>query len=96
MEYTFKTPMWAKDGTLYRQGTRNVSEAHAVELNLPGARTSAPAEPKVAESYPYADLLAANGFPSWGAVQAASDDQLLAINGIGQRRVDEIRSHKPA
>lgn len=33
-EYTIKTPMWTADKTLYRPGRRQVSDAHARELNL--------------------------------------------------------------
>ena len=44
--------------------------------------------------YPYADVLKAGGFNDWQAVQGASDDDLLDVDGIGPARLKEIREFK--
>lgn len=46
------------------------------------------------DDYPSADILRAGGFKDWQAVQGASDDDLLAVDGIGPSRLKEIRAHK--
>lgn len=102
-EYTIKSPMWTADKTLYRPGRRQVSDAHAKELGLDksasadSGASSGEASKGAAVKYPYADLLASarpKSFGSWAEVQAAPDEDLLAVDGIGPSRLEEIRAHK--
>lgn len=101
-EYLIKTPLWTRDKTLYRPGRRNVSDAHAKELGLlkgdaseGGERGGRGEVPKAsAATYPYPDLLAGAGFKDWQAVSEASDEDLLAVDGIGPARLKEIRDHR--
>lgn len=48
------------------------------------------------ETWPYADVLAPAGFRTWAQVQDATDEALLDVDGIGPKRLGEIRAWKPA
>lgn len=50
---------------------------------------------KVSVPMPYASLLEEAGYGSPEAVRKASDEDLLAIEGIGPTRLAEIRAYKP-
>lgn len=45
------------------------------------------------DKYPRRDLLVSNGFYSIEAVERASDNELLAIDGIGPKTLQEIRTY---
>lgn len=51
------------------------------------------AEPRE-KAMPYADLLAGAGYDTPEKVRAASDGDLLGIEGIGPARLAEIRAYK--
>ncbi len=77
-------------------GVYKVGEGY---LNAKGEKTKAPltadaAEPETETTYPYADLLSAAGLNDWAAVQKATDEDLLAVDGIGPARLAEVRAYK--
>lgn len=86
-----------REGGVYRMGAGDT--AKWVDAN--GKATDAPAEtqPKAVEkpdgAYPYADVLSTGGFKDWTAVSGATDEQILALDGIGPARLAEIRAYKP-
>jgi hypothetical protein len=43
------------------------------------------------EDFPYRDLLAAGGITTRARLASASDDELIALDGIGEARLKEIR-----
>lgn len=49
-----------------------------------------------AETWPYPEALAAAGFTTWEQIASAKDEDLLAVDGIGQKRLSEIRAYKGA
>lgn len=87
---TLKTPFWDQNGRLYRPGAEIPSEA----LRPSSAKASAPETEGEAATYPYADVLSEGGFADWDAVKSASDEDILAVNGIGPTRLKEIRAYK--
>lgn len=91
-----KTPVWS-EGKLYRPG-KGVEVPQALYAVLspskaPAAREGGGAK-QDAETYPDAELLAAGGFKTWDEVEEASDDDLLALDGIGPARLARIRAWK--
>ena len=99
------------DGHLYRAGkgvqvpegfvawlSGPVIESYRREPAGPAAGDAIDASSDVTSpvrEHPYADLLAKSGFGDWVAVHSASDDDLLAIDGIGPKRLAEIRDWEP-
>lgn len=61
----------------------------------PGSRIETDGEGNdVERPMPYAGLLADAGYAGYEAVRDASDDELLAIEGIGPARLAEIRAFR--
>jgi|ERR1051325_642130 hypothetical protein len=52
---------------------------------------SQPPDSDLPEDFPMRELLAESGYASIEAVKAASDEDLLAIDGIGDARLKDIR-----
>lgn len=50
-----------------------------------------PATPPLPDDFPVRDLLADAGLETLERVRAASDDDLLALDGVGPKRLREIR-----
>lgn len=61
-------------------------------VSLPSIRQGAEGLP---EGYLYRDILDGGGFKSHQAVQDASDEALLALDGIGPARLRELRAFEP-
>lgn len=80
-------------GVAYGPGEVEVDDA--VAKRLKGENLPAPAKESgsggLAEDFPYRDLLVGAGFKSAQSVRDASDEQLMAIDGIGEARLKEIR-----
>lgn len=87
-----KTPVWDENGKLYRPGKVEVPEALAKRLGK--STEGKTVEEKPQDAYPYADILSAGGYKDWAAVNKATDEQLLALDGIGPARLKEIREFK--
>ncbi len=87
------------NGRLYRAG-KEVEVPEGFEAWRTGgtkaATSSAGSGEGGAETFPYADVLAPAGFRTWAQVQDASDEALLDVDGIGPKRLGEIRAWKPA
>lgn len=83
-------------GKLFRAG-RNVEVPDALAKTLgSGDDGGAGLTPPAAASkgnMPYADLLIPKSFKDEQAVSAASDEQILAVDGIGPARLAEIREY---
>jgi len=76
-------------GGLYRVGDKLV--------NAEGKEAEQEEQPEqekegTPEAYPYAGILADGGYGTWEAVQNASDEELLGLDGIGKARLREIRA----
>lgn len=59
-----------------------------------GAGNSAPVDPPsdtLPSGFPHATKLAASGYTTVTAVRSATDAQLIALKGIGEKAVAEIR-----
>jgi len=90
-----KTPVWDDDKVLYRPGSGvYVPDALAQRLGLAPKTGDTEKRDSAPVDYPYADVLKTGGFNDWQAVQGASDDDLLAVDGIGPARLKEIREFK--
>jgi hypothetical protein len=65
--------------------------AYGPGAELPGGRTGAqkPVAEGLAEGFPHRELL--TNYKTPDALRAASDEELLAIDGIGDARLKEIR-----
>ena len=72
--------------------TEEEAAGHLDKLMLAGAerKTAPPSDPF--DSFPHAELLRAAGFTSAAAVSDASDEELLAIEGIGKKSLADIRA----
>lgn len=66
--------------------------AYGPGAELPGGKAEArPRADSIPEDFPYAALLSGGGYKTAEALRAASDEDLLAIDGIGEARLKEIR-----
>lgn len=71
-------------GGRYKVGDRYV--------NASGDELSAQALASSVRDYPHAEVLRAGGFADWASVVGATDDEILALDGIGPTRLREIRA----
>jgi predicted flap endonuclease-1-like 5' DNA nuclease len=84
-----------KPGGVYLVGKTLVdAEGKPVKGETPKAQANeAAANDGGASDMPYAELLIPQPFADEDAVDAASDEDLLAIDGIGPKRLAEIREY---
>lgn len=98
---------YRRGGVLYRAGKGvDVPDHVAQWIRGEGPKAAAPKAPPVPpsgdgedslpEGYLYRDILDGGGFKSHQAVQDASDEALLALDGIGPARLRELRAFEPA
>lgn len=94
-----------REGGVYKVGAGDAAkwvDANGKEVAAPSKseakaedeRKAAPAVAPAPGAYPYAEVLTAGGFKDWAAVNKATDEQLLALDGIGPARLKEIREFK--
>lgn len=86
------------DGRLYRAG-KDVEVPEGFEAWRRGEDASgatAESAQAGAETWPYADVLASAGFRTWEQIENATGEELLAVDGIGPKRLGEIRAYKGA
>ena len=78
--------------------TRQPPETTRVPAPTPGTAAPEPQAPETStttdlpEDFPVRDLLIEHGFDSVEKIKAASNEQLLEIDGVGPKRLTEIRA----
>jgi hypothetical protein len=81
-------------GRTYGPGEIEVSGAVAKALKgeeLPASAPQSSGSDGLPADFPYGEILAGSRFATLSAIRAASDEELLAVDGIGEARLKEIR-----
>lgn len=90
VEVDLKRPIWDENKKLYRPGRvtmpRSLAEQHGLVQGSGGV-----ADGTLPDGFPGYKVLTEGGFTTIDAVRGASDEDLLALDGIGASTLEKIR-----